>query len=238
MGLDTSGDAVYPDLAFSLPTPSGGRAAMGSVGVGVMDYSGGNDDRQQAEEIHATYVEKIKCFILWLVDNGRSVRLFTGDVHDERVVHEILTALREQRPELSQSRIIAEPVSSLDELMSQMASVDTVVATRYHNVICALKLAKPTLSIGYGAKFDAIMTEMGLAEFCQSAKSLDVSRLIEQFIELEDRSKQLRQTMIERNSENRRLLSHQFATLSAILFPAAEQTDTSAEAQPAVRKDV
>ena len=50
MGLDTSGDAVYPDLAFSLPVPAAGeREAAGAVGVGVMEYSGSNDDRQHAD---------------------------------------------------------------------------------------------------------------------------------------------------------------------------------------------
>ena len=61
----------YPDLAFSLPTPRGAPAVAGSVAVGVMDYHGGNDDRRRADEIHASYVEKMKHFILWLVDNGR-----------------------------------------------------------------------------------------------------------------------------------------------------------------------
>ena len=35
------------------------------------------------------------------------------------------------------------------------------------------------------------MADMGLAEFCQFASSLDVDRLIEQFTELESRSAQL-----------------------------------------------
>ena len=218
MGLDTSGDAVYPDLAFALPTPRGVPVVAGTVGVGVMDYHGGNDDRQQADQLHASYVEKMKSFVLWLVDNGRPVRLFTSDVHDERIMREVIADLRAHRPELGPSQVIAEPVSSLDELMQQIASVDTVVASRYHNVLCALKLAKPTLSVGYAAKFGVLMAEMGLAEFCQSAHSLDVGRLIEQFTELESRSAQLRQTMTERTAANERLLDHQFATLSALLF--------------------
>ncbi len=222
MGFDTSGDAVYPDLAFSLPTPLGARDAARTVGVGVMDYSGGNDDHDQAGKIHSAYVGKIKSFILWLLDNDRTVRLFTGDRHDERVVQEILADVQAQRPQIGPSRFIAEPVSSLDELMQQMAGVETVVATRYHNVICALKLAKPTLSVGYGAKFDAVMADMGLTEFCQSAKSMDLNQLIDQFTKLEGRSAQLRQSMMDRNAENARLLNQQFATLSALLFPAAE----------------
>jgi polysaccharide pyruvyl transferase WcaK-like protein len=229
MGLDTSGDAVYPDLAFALPTPLGAPAVAGSVGVGVMSYHGGNDDRQQADQIHAAYVEKMLSFVLWLVDNGRPVRLFATDVHDQSAMHEVIAGLRAHRPGLGPSQVIAVPVSSLDELMRQLASVDTVVASRYHNVLCALKLAKPTLSVGYAAKFDVLMAEMGLAEFCQSARSLDVGRLIEQFTELEGRSTQLRQTMARRAEVNARLLDHQFATLSAMLFKTGQSAKSKAK---------
>jgi polysaccharide pyruvyl transferase WcaK-like protein len=228
MGLDTSGDTVYPDLAFALPTPRGAPVVAKSVGVGIMNYHGGNDDRQRADQVHASYVENIKSFVLWLVDNRRPVRLFATDVHDEHIMHEVIADVRTHRPELGPSQIIAEPVSSLDELMRQISSVDTVVASRYHNVLCAVKLAKPTLSIGYAAKFDALMAEMGLAEFCQSASSLEVGRLIEQFTELESRSAQLRQTMAARTEVNAQLLNHQFTTLSAVLFQAAEPAGTAA----------
>jgi polysaccharide pyruvyl transferase WcaK-like protein len=222
MGLDTSGDAVYPDLAFALPTPRDVPVVAGMVGVGVMDYNGSNDERRQADQLHASYVEKMKSFILWLVDNGRSVRLFTTDVHDERIRDEVIAYLRAHRPQLGPSQIVAEPVSSVDELMRQIASVDTVVASRFHNVLCALMLAKPTLSVGYAAKFRVLMEEVGMAEFCQSAHSVDVDLLINQFTELESRSTQLQQMIMERTAANVRLLNHQFATLSAFLFRSAE----------------
>ena len=229
MGLDSSEDAVYPDLAFSLPTPRNGLIATGAVGVGVMDFCGGNNDRRQADEIRISYVEKMKRFLLWLADNDRPIRLFTTDVHDEHIMHEIIADLRAHRPDLGSSQVTAEPVPTLGELMRHMASVDTVVASRYHNVLCALKLAKPTLSIGYSAKFGALMAGMGMTEFCQSARLLDVDRLIQQFTELESRSAQVEQTMRERSTANARLLEHQFATLSALLFPTAVRTDTVAQ---------
>ena len=229
MGLDTSGDAVYPDLAFSLPTPRYDPGAARTVGVGVMDYSGGNNDRRRGDEIHASYVEKMTRFVLWLVDNGRQVRLLTGDIYDERVVREILAGLRAHRPELGPPLVIAELVSFFDELMRQLASVATVIATRYHNVVCALKLAKPTLSVGYAAKHEVLMADMGLSGFCQTADSLDVDRLIKQFTELESQSAQLRQTLTECSTANARLLDQQFATLSALLFPADESARTAVE---------
>jgi polysaccharide pyruvyl transferase WcaK-like protein len=233
MGLDTSRDPVYPDLAFALPTPSGAQAVIGAVGVGVMDYHGSNDDRQQADQLHASYVETMKSFVLWLLDNGRPVRLFTTDVHDEPVMREVIRDMRERRPELDPSQILAQPASSLDELMRQLASVDTVVASRFHNVLCALKLAKPTVSVGYAAKFEALMTEMGLAEFCQPARSLNLDRLVEQFTELESRSAELRHTMMERTAENAQLLDRQFATLSALLFGVDEPLGNAATDQRA-----
>ena len=235
MGLDTSRDTVYPDLAFALPTPRGAPVVAGSVGVGIMDYHGGNDDRQRADQVHASYIENIKSFVLWLVDNGRPVRLFATDVHDVHIMRKVLADVRADRPELEPSQIIAEPVSSLDELMRQISSVDTVVASRYHNVLCAVKLAKPTLSIGYAAKFDVLMAEMGMAEFCQSASSLEVGRLIEQFTELESRSAQLRQTMAAGAAVNAQLLNHQFTTLSVVLFQAAEPARTAARHERARR---
>ena len=49
--------------------------------------------------------------------------------------------------------------------MHQMAETRIVVATRFHNVVCALKMKKPTISIGYASKNDVLLAEMGLAEF-------------------------------------------------------------------------
>jgi len=233
MGLNAPDDGVYPDLAFSLPIPLGDPGLPGAVGVGVMDFSGGNQDRHRADEIRTAYVEKMKNFVLWLADNGRLVRLFTTDIHDEPVMHEIVRESRARRPELDSSQIIAEPTSSLGGLMQKMAAVDTVVASRYHNVLCALKLAKPTLSVGYAAKFGALMADMGLGEFCQSARALNVDRLIEQFSVLESRSAELRQRLNECNAVNSLLLDHQFAALSAALFSSAGPERIPAEQQRA-----
>jgi polysaccharide pyruvyl transferase WcaK-like protein len=168
-------------------------------------------------------------FVRWLVDQGRAVRLFTTDVHDEPIMRDVVDDVRAHRPELLPSQVTAEPVSSLDQLMRQIALVETVVASRFHNVLSALKMGKPTLSVGYGPKFQALMAAMGQAEFCQSARSVDLDRLIEQFTELESRSAELRKLLLERATENARLLDHQFATLSALLFGAPGPAGITAE---------
>jgi polysaccharide pyruvyl transferase WcaK-like protein len=225
-GVNVTRDHVYADLAFALPVPSAGPVDPLTVGVGVMAYYGTNDDRRQSVEIHASYMEKMKYFVRWLADSGYKIRLFGGDNRwDDSVVHEILADLRAHRPDLEPMWAAAEPVTSLEELMREMAPVGAVVAIRYHNVLCALKLCKPTLSIGYAGKHDILMADMGLSEFCQFANALDVNRLIQQFTELKNRSAELSRTMAERNAGKAQLVDHQFAELSALLLPNYKQAE-------------
>ncbi|MGH3824499.1 MAG: polysaccharide pyruvyl transferase family protein, partial [Pseudonocardiaceae bacterium] len=105
MGVDVTSDEVYPDLAFALPVPPAAVAGTGVVGVGVMAYYGDNDDRARASEIHRAYLDTMKRFVRWLVDDGRQVRLFTGDPVDGIVITEILADLRAHRPGLDSSRV-------------------------------------------------------------------------------------------------------------------------------------
>ena len=221
-GVDTSGDHVYPDLAFGLTVPSARPGDEQTVGIGLMDYYGNNDDRDRADEIRASYVEKMKSFTRWLVDNGRRVRLFVGDTNnaDEHVVREIMADLRAHRPDLDPAWVVAESVSTFADLMRTMEPAGTVVATRYHNVVCALMLSKPTISIGYGEKNAVLMAGTGLAEYCQSVKSLDVRRLIEQFTDLEGQAARLRNTVTAGNTAKATLVERQLAELSAVLFQA------------------
>ncbi|MET8562277.1 polysaccharide pyruvyl transferase family protein [Streptomyces flaveolus] len=223
MGVDTARDEVYPDLAFALPTP-GASAPSGSPGavcVGVMDFHGGNDDRARAEEIHRRYLDGTIRFVRALAGEGRPVRLLTGDACDAPVVAAILDAV-------DSPLVTAAEASSLADLMKETAAADTVVAIRYHNLICALKAGTPTLALSYAAKSDALMDRMGLGAYCHPAREVDADRLLRQFRALEKRSAELRRMLAERNLAAARQLQHQFTALTTALFPATGHADTPA----------
>jgi polysaccharide pyruvyl transferase WcaK-like protein len=233
-GIDTSSDPVYPDLVFGVPTPPYEPGDPRLVGVGVMAYYGGNDDRKRAAQIHTRYVETMTRFTRWLVDNGYRVRLFGGDnKFDGEIAERIQADLRRYRADLEPSLVTVTAVSTYPELIRELGPVGMVVATRYHNVMCALKLCKPTISLGYSRKFISLMADMGLAEFNQFADSVNVNRLIEQFKELESRHAQLQQKMADRNAANVRSLEEQFTLLSTLLFPTDKQEHAMAESKAA-----
>jgi polysaccharide pyruvyl transferase WcaK-like protein len=220
-GLDVSRDPVYPDLVFSRPAPPQDLGDPMTVGVGVMAYFGTNDHRSRADEIHVTYVATMKRFVRWLVDHDRRVRLFVGDGPDNAVASEILDDIRQYRPDLDPDWVMAEPVFSFADLTRAMAPVSSVVATRYHNVICALKLGKPAISLGYAAKNTELMADMGLSEFCQQAHDLDFDQLIAQFTKMERLAPELRRSIAERVAANAERAAEQFTRLSGLLFPEA-----------------
>ena len=231
-GVDVSSDQVYPDLVFAIPTPPYQAGDPQLVGVGVMAYSGGNDDRKQAAQIRSSYVEAMTRFTRWLVDNGYRIRLFGGDnKFDGEIAEEIRADLRQYRPDLEPSQVTIAAVATIPELIQEMAPVGMVVATRYHNVISALKLCKPTISLGYSRKFISLMEDIGLADFHQFANSLDADQLIEQFKELESRHEQLQQKMADRNAAHARSLEEQFIRLSALLLPAGQPNQPLAESK-------
>ena len=194
-----SGHQRGPRLSRPRVRPARASAGPGderTVGIGLMDYHGNNEDHGRPGDIRAGYVEKMKSFTRWLVDNGRRVRLFVGDTNnaDQHVVRKTWpTSGRpaRSRPGLGRrgTRIdVRGPDAGHGAGRHRRR-------TRYHNVMCALMLSKPTISIGYGEKNAVLMAGTGLAEYCQSVNSLDVERLIEQFTDLENQAARLRQTI-------------------------------------------
>jgi polysaccharide pyruvyl transferase WcaK-like protein len=221
IGFDARDDAVYPDIAFRLPSPAAPRRPRPDrrlvVGVGVMTYWGWRNDAARGAAIYQAYRDKLTSFVLWLLDRGHAVRILMGDTNDQRAVNDLLANVAAARPDLPDDRFLFEPMSSLHDLMRQIAETDVVVATRYHNVVCALKLGKPTVSISYADKNDVLMAEMGLGEFCQHVERLDLDRLIEQFSQLITDRPRYELGIGKANLACQERLDHQDALLAARL---------------------
>jgi polysaccharide pyruvyl transferase WcaK-like protein len=97
------------------------------------------------------------------------------------------------------SRIIDEPIHSVDDLLSQIAATDAVVATRFHNVLLALLCEKPVISIAFHHKCDSLMAAMGMSDYCLNIRDLEPEKLIQTFSRLEANAGALRSLIKERN---------------------------------------
>ncbi len=226
IGFDTRSDPICPDIAFRLPAPAATRPHADEnqpliIGVGVMTYRGWRNDTNRGAEIYAAYLEKMTRFVVWLLDRGHAVRILMGDEVDRRAVDDLVRAVRSRRPGRVEDAVMFAPAQTLHDVMQQMADTDLVVATRYHNVVCALRVGKPTISIGYAEKNDALLAEMGLAEYCQSIERLDVGLLETQTLRLISERSALEDRIRQAGARFQRSLRDQEDLLASLIFSEA-----------------
>ena len=138
------------------------------------------------------------------------IRLLTGDVCDRPAVRDLLELLKERSVHYQEGRVLDEPVLSVEHLLWQLSKTDLVVATRFHNVLLALLLNKPAISISFHQKCDSLMSAMGLPEYSQDIKQLSPERLIEQFCELERNAPRLKRSIAEKTDRFRSDLDEQY----------------------------
>ena len=111
-----------------------------------------------------------------LHDEGYDVRFFTGDTSDETALEDIRIAFAGS----GGGRFSYARTTSLQAVMEEVLKVDIAIVSRYSNLLCALKLERPALSLGYAEKNDELMAEFGRIPFCQQIETFDVDLLLRQ----------------------------------------------------------
>jgi len=227
---------VYPDLAFALTAPPEAEPLPGHVVIGVMPswlpsargvvdgplirrgvegltaVMRGEDVRRAGE----SYAEKMVAAIIRLLADGRTVTLVVGDLADTFLAQEIVASVERKRQDLPSGRLVVSQANTFHALMQEMVRAEVVVASRFHNVIAGLKVARPTVSLGYAEKNQHLLSEFGWGEFAQAIDDFDVDLLLEH-IEC------ARATRLE-NEKRVRALLHDYKIALAQQFLALKQT--------------
>jgi polysaccharide pyruvyl transferase WcaK-like protein len=220
IGFSTRRDHVYPDLVFGLPDallPHGNGRAAGKrrvVGLGLMVYTARYSATEPRPETYSTYLESLAEFATWLLEHDYDIRLLLGD-GDKIVIDEFRSVLQSRLGGYDEGRIVEQPIDSVDDVLTEIAATDVVVATRFHNVIMAMMLGKPVIAISFHHKCASLMREMQLAEYCHDIHEMDVERLIGQFEKLEERRDEVRLTIDHGVGEARAAVDEQYDRLFA-----------------------
>jgi polysaccharide pyruvyl transferase WcaK-like protein len=218
IGVDVAADPVLPDLVFSLPIDASisGRAVdwpPRSIGLGVMGYRGWNASGDAASSIYKTYLDKIESLTRQLLDAGYRVHLLIGNRGgDRRPVADLRAAVASHPAAAS---LVAVDIQTHDDVLREIAATDLVIATRFHNVLKALRLGRPVISIGYARKNDDLMREMGLGQFCHGVEDFDPARVLEQVRAMASMPAPPVAQLSQRVTEYRQALASQFDQILA-----------------------
>lgn len=218
IGFKAHSDRVYPDLVFSLPKamlPHDGdkRGKRSTVGLGVMSYAGRYSSAKASGAIYQEYLENLVAFARWLLAHDYDIRLIIGEVNDRSALEEFKSLLTSSLGGYDEERIVDQPALSVDQLLSQIAETDIVVATRFHNVLLALLLNKPVIAISFHQKCDSLMSEMGLAEYCHDINRMNACGLIEQFQDVERNAEKLKSAIRLKVEQSRMALNEQYSLI-------------------------
>jgi polysaccharide pyruvyl transferase WcaK-like protein len=219
IGVRTDRDVVRPDLAFSLPVAAEKNVSVAAnngnkrqaVAIGVFNFLGRGEGSPEAAAAYAAYLDRMVSLVFWLLEQDYAVRLIIGDAtYDSPVRLDVLERLQRRGLSLEDPRFSDEPADSFEQLLRQLATVDFVIATRFHNVLLALLLGRPVISLSYEGKNEVLMREMGLGEYCQTLDELDPERLRRQFQRLTSEADALRASVRAKAAANATLLQQQY----------------------------
>jgi polysaccharide pyruvyl transferase WcaK-like protein len=235
LGFRTDHDVVCPDLAFSLPrygaaigspvTIERGGLRRRAVAIGLYNYRGRGEGSPDNAAAYHSYLDRLGSLILWLQAHDYLVRVIIGDfAYDEEVRLDLRAALARRGMVLTEPGFSDEPAVSFEQLLDQLSTIDFVIASRYHNVILALLLAIPVVSLSYEGKNEAVMSDLGLGDYCQTLDDFSVERLLQQFQRLESNSDSLRVMIAERGAANRARLEQQYDLILGMVGGVANQS--------------
>jgi len=223
IGISTSPDSVFPDLAFGLTGREWPRLGARDghrrvIGLGLKDYSGPADG--EGRNGYRAYLDAMATFVAWLCRNDYTVRLLIGDVQfDTQVRQEFIEMLRSRGTELERSLVFAESPLTVEQLIGQLADTDAIVSPRFHNLVLALELDKPVIALSDHAKLDSLLSGLGLPQYCVPLDQLQTDDLINRFQQMMGEANRLQPYIRDKVGSYREALDAQYAMVLAAPIP-------------------
>lgn len=174
---------VAPDLVFAHPVVVTQRPTPRRIVVGVIsaEHSLGARGSQ--------YEEKMIHLIQGLQRRGLEVVLVGGDATDGPAAHSIADRAALLDPESRRPRVSI--VDDYAELVAIIGTAEVVVASRFHNLVAAIRAGRPVLSIGYAPKCEQLLDTVGLSSYSFDLENFDVTSVDLAVGEMLDRSEEL-----------------------------------------------
>jgi lipopolysaccharide biosynthesis glycosyltransferase/polysaccharide pyruvyl transferase WcaK-like protein len=241
-GFPVEKDPIYPDLAFSLlgtalPRTQKNKGGRTVVGLGLMEYGGKYSVESRTDGSNRPYLEQLAEFVTWLLGQRYDVRFLVGDAGEWWVVGELKALIKERLLGDSEGRIIDDPIDSLESLLRQLAATDLVVATRFHNVLLSLLLEKPTIAISFHDKCSSLMSEMGMAQYCEDINDVKAQTLIEKFRRLQQNADSIKQTLQQKVEARRKALDEQYEIIVRTVWPERDRIAQRDRASAPAKRD-
>ena len=210
MGGAAPGDLVGADLVFAREPVAGPERVDGGrprVGIGVMGFPWLDLDSPGAIAADA-YVDALVSTIASLVSGGDDVLIFGGDTADDPVVEVTSARARARLDDDGRSHVLVSEARSLEDQLSELATTDVVVSSRFHNVVATFLAERPVVAVADRAKVRRLMASAGLQDYVVEAATLTAAELLH-VIEQARQEESPNRAAVARAREGQRVLARQ-----------------------------
>ena len=216
IGFKGSGP-VFPDCAYGREVSAlstGAPSGQLIVGIAPMPYWGPRGETSERNRfVYEGFIDSFATFAASLVRDSYLLRFFGTDIGiDPLAIKDLqLNLLTHHNVPTAEYKSI----SSLDELLSRISTVDYVVTCRFHGVVFAHLLNKPVLALSHHSKVMTLMNELGLSKYCMDIRTFDPALLTDMFASLVADTDEVKCCMAASLAKYRSRLMRQFDELFA-----------------------
>jgi polysaccharide pyruvyl transferase WcaK-like protein len=208
---------VYPDLANSLCVniiQSHQQNHRPIIGINAFPHFDSRYWHRSDPVKYQRYITTLATFTSWLIQNKYTVFFFPTQIRaDTLVIQDIKKFLSKRGVRHLGNAFIEKTIHDVSDLISQLATIDLVVATRFHGILLSLLMNKPVLALANHHKMIDLMTDMRQSQYTLDINTFTCESLIERFIALEGNSETIKRQIACRVSEYQYALDRQYDLL-------------------------
>ncbi len=211
---------VFPDLVYGMrlpvPRPVSADAKAVVVGVNPVPFYDGRYWATPNPARYGDYVRKIAKFTEWLDQNGYSTLFFPTQTRaDTLTIKDIRSELNGAANSL---RILPEnPIQGIDDLISEIARADLVIANRYHGILLSLALNKPVLGIAYHEKSRELLEQAGQGDYVLNVVDFRTEDLIAKIKAMHANAAQIKKEIASRIAPLHEALEQQYDVVFGLI---------------------
>jgi polysaccharide pyruvyl transferase WcaK-like protein len=180
---------VVADSVYGLNIPGAnitrshvGRGGGLTIGIAPMAYCDPRRYWHKDKAVYECFIRKLAEFSAGLIRDRHRLRLFSTDIwFDSQAILDLELAIKNQYAVDTATWITSEPVTGINEFLSQLSQVDCVVTCKFHGVVFAHLLNVPVLAISHHPKVATLMDDFELSEYCVDIRKFDVDLLTSTF---------------------------------------------------------
>lgn len=211
---------VFPDLVYSLQLPAAkpapSRAMRAVVGANPVPFFDGRYWPTPDPPRYEDYVRKFARFAEWLDKSGHAVLFFPTQVRaDSLTIADIRKAMNGSGN--SPNMLAGQKIEVLEDLVSEIAQADFVIANRYHGILISLMMNKPVLGVAYHEKSRALLAQAGQGDYVLNIGDFKTEDLIERFQALEANAPAIKKQIAECMAPLRKALDEQYDTVLSLI---------------------